>query len=156
MVFAGKADIWEESALGVHAYVINRDPCFDLNVMKLFKTATRILMGVLFGAAGFNHFYNPEFYLKIMPPYLPWHYALVMISGAAEILLGIGLIVPRTSRYAAWGLVLLLIAVFPANIQMAMHPELFPDLPTSVLYLRLPIQGLLVLWAYWYTSAHHF
>lgn len=108
-------------------------------------------MGLLFVAAGLNHFYNPEFYLKIMPPYLPWHYALVLVSGAAEALLGGALIVSRTSRYAAWGLILLLIAVFPANIYMAMHPELFPDLPTAGLYLRLPIQVLLILWAYWYT-----
>ena len=108
-------------------------------------------MGLLFTAAGANHFYNPDFYVRIMPPYLPWHYALVLISGLSEIVLGIALILPRTSRPAAWGLIALLIAVFPANIYMATHPELYPDLPATGLYLRLPLQGLLVVWAYLYT-----
>ena len=86
-----------------------------------------------------------------MPPYLPWHYALVIVSGIAEIVLGIGLLIPQTSTYAAWGLILLLIAVFPANLHMAMNPDLFPTIPAFALWVRLPLQGLLILWAYWYT-----
>ena len=119
--------------------------------MKRFKLVTRILMGLLFVAAGVNHFANPEFYLRIMPPYLPWPFALVVISGVAEVVLGVGLLFSRTKRYAAWGLIALLIAVFPANLHMAAHPELYPDMPAIALYLRLPLQALLVLWAYWYT-----
>lgn len=120
--------------------------------MLLCKLITKIIFGLLFVAAGANHFVNPKFYLDIMPPYLPWHYALVILSGIAEVLLGIGLLIPQTSTYAAWGLILLLIAVFPANLYMAMNPELFPTIPTFALWLRLPLQGLLILWAYWYTT----
>ena len=86
-----------------------------------------------------------------MPPYLPWHFAFVIISGVAEVVLGVGLLIPKTSRYAAWGLIFLLIAIFPANIHMATHPELYPNIPPIALWLRLPLQVLLILWAYWYT-----
>jgi uncharacterized membrane protein len=119
--------------------------------MVSVKLVTKIVLGVLFIAAGANHFINPAFYENIMPPYLPWHYALVIVSGIAEVLLGVGLLIPKTSRYAAWGLILLLIAIFPANIHMATHPELYPNIPPIALWIRLPIQLLLILWAYWYT-----
>jgi uncharacterized membrane protein len=89
--------------------------------------------------------------VRIMPPYLPWHLALVYGSGIAEIVLGAMLLVPRWSRLAAWGLVALLVAVFPANVHMAMNPEAFPDVAPRLLYLRLPLQGVLILWAWWYT-----
>lgn len=119
--------------------------------MDTFKLVTKIIFGVLFIAAGANHFINPKFYLSIMPPYLPWPYTLVMLSGIAEIVLGVGLLIPQSSQYAAWGLILLLIAVFPANIHMAIHPELYPTVPSLMLRMRLPLQVVLVLWAYWYT-----
>jgi uncharacterized membrane protein len=119
--------------------------------MLQFKLITKIIFGVLFIAAGANHFRDPKFYESIMPPYLPWHYALVIISGVAEVILGVGLLIPRFSPYAAWGLILLLIAVLPANIHMATHPELYPTIPPNALWLRLPLQGVLILWAYWYT-----
>ena len=121
--------------------------------MPLFKFVTMIIFGILFVAAGINHFINPKFYEKIMPPYLPWPYALVIISGIAEVVLGVALLIPKTSTYAAWGLILLLIAVFPANLHMTMHPEQFPNIASIFLWLRLPLQGLLILWAYWYTVA---
>lgn len=119
--------------------------------MSKLRLAAKILFALFFVAAGVNHFINPAFYENIMPPYLPWHYALVIISGIAEVALGIGLLIPKTSRYAAWGLILLLIAIFPANIHMATHPELYPNIPPIALWLRLPLQVLLILWAYWYT-----
>lgn len=109
-------------------------------------------MALAFIAAGINHFANTAFYLNIMPPYLPWPYFMVIASGIAEVVLGLGLAIPRTSRTAAWGLIALLVAVFPANIHMAAHPELYPDLPLAALYLRLPLQAVLILWAYWYTG----
>ena len=108
-------------------------------------------MALAYVVAGVNHFANTAFYLNIMPPYLPSPYFLVMASGIAEIVLGIGLVVPRTSRAAAWGLIALLVAVSPANLHMAMHPELYQDIPTELLWIRLPLQLLLVLWAFWYT-----
>ena len=120
--------------------------------MKMLKKATKIIFTVFFVAAGVNHFLDPAFYENITPPYLPWSHALVIISGVAEIVLGLGLLIPRLSQLSAWGIIALLIAVFPANIHMAIHPELYPTIPIAALWLRLPLQGLLVLWAYWYTS----
>lgn len=120
--------------------------------MKMLKKVTRIIFAVLFVAAGINHFVDPRFYVDIVPPYLPWPQALVIVSGIAEMVLGVSLLIPRSSRLAAWGLIALLIAVFPANIHMATHPELYPDIPVIALWLRLPLQALLILWAYWYTG----
>ena len=119
--------------------------------MKIFKIAAKIFFALFFIVAGVNHFIDPPFYLKIMPPYLPWHYELVIISGVAEVALGIGLLVPKLSVYSAWGIILLLVAVFPANIHMATHPEFYPNIPALGLWLRLPLQGVLIAWAFWYT-----
>mgnify|MGYP001285309194 CR=1 FL=1 len=116
------------------------------------KTATRWLFGVLFILAGVNHFLNPGFYVDIMPPYLPWHGALVAISGVAEIALGALLLFRRWSVRAGWGLMVLLVAIFPANLHMAMNPQLYPSISPVALWLRLPLQGLLIAWAYWYTT----
>jgi uncharacterized membrane protein len=112
--------------------------------------AGKLLFATLFLVAGVSHFTSPEFFLKIVPPYLPYHRELVLISGVFEIALGVLLLVPKTSRLAAWGLVALLIAVFPANLYMYQHRELFPY-PAIGLLLRLPVQALLILWAYAYT-----
>ena len=84
------------------------------------------LLAAMFIGVGVTHFTAPGAFLKIVPPYLPWHLALVLVSGAAEILLGVLLLVPATSSLAAWGLIALLIAVFPANIHLYMHQELMP------------------------------
>lgn len=84
-----------------------------------------------------------------MPPYLPWHSQLVFISGIAELLLGFTLLIPTTRKVSARGLIALLIAIFPANLHMALHSELYPIL-ASLLWLRLPLQALLIAWAYWY------
>ena len=119
--------------------------------MPEIKFVAKVIFGLLFIAAGANHFRDPKFYVAIMPPYLPWHHALVMVSGVAEILLGVGLLIPKTSVYSAWGLILLLIAVFPANIHMAIHPDLFSQIPSVALWLRLPLQAVLIAWAYWFT-----
>lgn len=121
--------------------------------MATLKRWLRWLFGLLFVLAGVNHFLRPAFYVRIMPPYLPWHLELVYLSGVFEVLLGAMLLVPRTTRLAAWGLIALLVAVFPANIHMALHPELFPEIPAAALWLRLPLQGVLIAWAFWYTRA---
>jgi uncharacterized membrane protein len=115
------------------------------------KQITRVIYGVLFILAGANHFLNTSFYLSIMPPYLSWHVALVYISGIAEIGLGGLLLSERWSWVAAWGLIALLIAIFPANIRMALHPDLYQWASPRGLWLRLPLQGALIGWAYWYT-----
>lgn len=104
----------------------------------------------LFIIAGIGHFVAPGFYVRMMPPELPAHHALVILSGVIEIALGILLLVPKTSKFAAWGIIALLITVFPANVHVYRHQESFP-LPALLHLLRLPLQGLLILWAYAYT-----
>ena len=104
------------------------------------KRISRRVFGALFVAAGANHFANTSFYAGIMPPYLPWHVGLVYVSGLAEIGLGLMLAMTRFRVGAAWGLVALLIAVFPANLHMALNPELYPRVPEFGLWLRLPLQ----------------
>ncbi|HEV3302682.1 MAG TPA: MauE/DoxX family redox-associated membrane protein [Planctomycetaceae bacterium] len=116
--------------------------------MRIFKTVSRYVLAIFFVGVGITHFTNPDFYLKIVPPYLPWHAVLVEVSGVAEILLGTMLIFPHLQRIAGWGLILL--AVFPANIYVYQHQDLIPG--SSFFHLlRLPLQGVLILWAFWYT-----
>ena len=119
--------------------------------MVALETLTRFVFGAAFVVAGLNHFRNPGFYVGIMPTYLPWPLALVYVSGVAEAVLGALLLFPTWTVLAAWGLIALLIAVFPANVHMAMHPDLYPSVPPTLLLIRLPVQGLLIAWAYWYT-----
>jgi uncharacterized membrane protein len=109
------------------------------------------LLGLLFVGAGTLHLVWPEPFVRAMPPYLSWHLELVYLSGVIEIVLGVLVLVPRCQRPAAWGLVALLVAVFPANVHMALHPDLFPRFSPAVLWARLPLQGLLIAWAYWFT-----
>jgi|HubBroStandDraft_6_1064221.scaffolds.fasta_scaffold04956_2 uncharacterized membrane protein len=118
--------------------------------MRIFKTVSRHVYGIFFIAAGVMHFVRPDFYLKIMPPYLPLHPELVYLSGVFEIALGAMLLVKRLAPLAGWGLILLLIAIFPANIYAYQHQDLIPASPLLHL-LRLPLQAVLILWAYWYT-----
>jgi uncharacterized membrane protein len=120
--------------------------------MRTIKLLLKYLFGLAFVLAGLYHFVNPAFYLRMMPPYLPWHLSLIYLSGFFEVALGLLLLVPNYTRLAAWGLIALLIAVFPANIHMALNPQLFPDLPPLALWLRLPLQVVFIAWAYWFTS----
>ena len=110
-------------------------------------------MGGLYVVAGMGHFMATQMYIRIMPDYLPDHRALVLLSGAAEIAGGVGVMVPQTRRAAAWGIVLLLIAVMPANVWMVHHPERFPGIPLWAMWLRLPLQLPLIWWAWRYTRA---
>jgi uncharacterized membrane protein len=119
--------------------------------MRTLKLLLKFLFGLWFIFAGLNHFINPDFYLRMMPPYLPWHLFLNYLSGFCEMALGLLLLIPKYTRLAAWGLIALLIAVFPANVHMALNPQLFPDIPPVALWLRLPLQAVLILWAYWFT-----
>jgi uncharacterized membrane protein len=118
--------------------------------MTRLKSASKYLLAIFMIGAGTMHFVNPDFYLKIMPPYLPLHRELVYLSGALEAALGLLLLVPRFTRLAAWGIIALLIAVFPANIYLYQHQELLPA-PPLVHLLRLPLQVVFILWAYWHT-----
>lgn len=109
--------------------------------------ASIYLQAFLYIVAGINHFVSPRMYLAIMPPYVPAHRFMVFASGLAEIVLGAGLLFSGTRTLAAWGLILLLLAVFPANIYMATS-ERFHKFPAWLRWLRLPLQGVLIWWAY--------
>jgi uncharacterized membrane protein len=104
------------------------------------------LCGPVFIAAGANHFLNPRFYRAIMPDYMPAHDELVAASGVAEIVGGAALLHPRTRRFGSWWLVATLIAVFPANLHMALHPERYRKFSPAALYARLPVQLLFIAW----------
>jgi uncharacterized membrane protein len=110
-------------------------------------------MGALYITAGALHFLITRRYVAIMPPYLPAPRELVLISGAAEIAGGLGVLAPgpRIRHAAAWGLVALLVAVMPANLQMALKPTAFPSIPAWLLWIRLPLQVPLIYWAWIYT-----
>lgn len=117
------------------------------------KQLWRGILAVAIVIVGITHFAKPEPYVKIMPSYLPYHLELVYISGFFEILGGIGLLVPPVSRAAAWGLIALFIAVFPANINMTVNNIQLEGIPhNQVLYwVRLPFQAVLIAWAWWFT-----
>ena len=109
--------------------------------------AFRWLAAAFYIFAGIAHFRRPDFYLQMMPPWLPAHAALVQISGVAEVAGGIGLLVPRFRQTAGIGLIVLLIAIFPANIQMLLNARARHE-PEVLLWLRLPLQPLLIWWAW--------
>ncbi len=115
------------------------------------QTISRQVLAVFFILAGLNHFLSPSVYLQMIPPYLPWPGGLIAISGVAEIAGGLGVFYPPLRVAAAWGLILLLIAVFPANIQAAISGMSLGGKPIShsVLLLRLPLQLVLIFWVYW-------
>ena len=108
------------------------------------------VMAIFYIVAGINHFVNPKFYLKIIPPALPYPEWLNWISGAAEILLGMALLFTVLQSWAAWGIILLLIAVFPANVYHFQKGWRKKKM-VLILALRLPLQGLLIWWAYGFT-----
>jgi len=124
--------------------------------MRWIKTLLKFVFAGFFIFAGISHFTNEAFFMKIMPDYIPaeLHRPAVLISGLAEIALGVLLLIPRTTSLAAWGLVALLVAVFPANIYAYQHSaEIFPDLDPALHFWRLPFQAVLIAWAFWYTSS---
>ena len=109
------------------------------------------VMAFIYILAGMNHFRNPRLYLKIIPPYFPNPKLLNTISGLAEIFLGITLCIPFLSSYAAWGVIALLIAIFPTHLYMYFDKKVRMGLPKWVLLLRMPLQLGLIYWAYIYT-----
>ncbi len=111
---------------------------------------SRRLLSLFFIGGGINHFVMPKPYERIVPPGLGDPATLVAVSGVAEIAGGVGVLLAPTRRAARWGLIALLIAVFPANLHMARHPEQIPGLriPRLLLWLRLPLQPLMMWWAW--------
>ena len=123
--------------------------------MLLAPARTRVLLAILFTFAGVLHLVQPGRFLAIMPPSLPVPGLLVALSGIAEILGGLGLLVPGTRRVAGWGLILLLIAVFPANVQMLINYRALGVgwWGEALLWARLPIQMVLI-WGVYRGIAH--
>lgn len=122
-------------------------------IVQQNKDTLRNLLAVLMIAAGILHFVIPQPFIKIVPGLLPYPAALVYISGVCEIALGAGLFFPPARRLSAWGLVALFIAVYPANLNMALNHIKLTGIPDSwwVHSIRLPLQFVLIAWAYWYT-----
>ena len=115
------------------------------------RQLVRILLSFAFMSVGITHFTNPEPFVQMMPAYLPFHLELVYISGACEIAGGFGLMLPSTRKWAAYGLLLLLFAVFPANINMAVHEIYLFGMPEEpwLLWARLPLQLVIAALVWW-------
>ena len=113
------------------------------------RTISVSFIALFFLIGGIAHFVWLDTFMSIMPAYLNYHKELVLISGVFELLGAGGILLPRTRRFAGFGLIALAIAVFPANINMALHPENFPQIPASFLYIRLLLQFLFI-WLIWW------
>lgn len=124
---------------------------------RRLKRPLLYVMGGLYVVAGLLHFAVPELYVQIIPPGIPVPLVLVYLSGLAEIMVGIGVLIPSTRQASAWATIALLVAIFPANVYMATHGVVIEGMPGGgdpsalVRWGRLPLQGVLIGWAYWYT-----
>lgn len=123
-----------------------------LNMIFTIEIASIIIMCIFYVGTGIKHFTNPMWFIKIVPPILPYKLSLVYISGFFEILFGIMLLFPNTRYIAAWGLILLLIAVFPANIYLAMTNGAALNTTPQLAWGRLPFQFLFIAIAYWHST----
>ena len=121
-------------------------------INKNIRLLSIIIMSIFYVSVGVNHFTIPEWFLQIVPPRLPYKLELVYISGFLEIILGVMLLIPATRFYAAWGLILLLIAVYPANIYLAQTNGAAMNTTPLVAWGRLPFQFVFIALAYWHTK----
>ncbi|WP_035985482.1 DoxX family membrane protein [Leptolyngbya sp. KIOST-1] len=117
------------------------------------KDRLRVVLAVCMVVAGVLHFVVPQPFIRIVPGFLPAPAMLVYLSGAIEVLLGLGLLVPALQQISAWGLVILFVAVYPANLNMAFNHIQISGIPDTWWFhaFRLPFQFVLIAWAYWYT-----
>lgn len=114
-----------------------------------FKAIARLILSALMATAGVFHFVHPVAFINAVPSYLPNASTLVSVSGVFEVLGAIGLLIPQTRRFSGIGLIALFIAVFPANVNMAIHANRFSEFPPIALWIRLPLQIVLIAWAWW-------
>jgi len=112
------------------------------------RLRARRALAAFFIGAGVNHFVIPRVYKRIVPPGLGDPETLVRVSGVAEVAGGVGVLLPQTRKLAGFGLIVLLAAVFPANVHMARNPEKFEKIPAWALYARLPLQPLMIWWVW--------
>ncbi len=120
---------------------------------KTLKTVSRYIMSLFYVSVGINHFLNPDWFVKIVPPILlEFNYQLVYLSGVCEVMFGLLILIPKARYYAAWGLILTLAAVFPANIYLAQTNGVAMDTTAAVAWYRLPFQTVFILLAYWHRN----
>lgn len=117
------------------------------------KLTGLIAQSALYIAGGVNHFWHSSFYVAIMPTHYLHPLALVYLSGAAEVLCGMGLLLPATRRFASWSIFVMLLVFYDVHVHMVIHPERFPGLPAWALYARLLFQLVLLYWAWFYTRS---
>jgi uncharacterized membrane protein len=115
------------------------------------RRGATILLGIFFCVVGILHFVKTDLFVSAVPSYIPYPIEMVYISGVFEVLGGMGVGLQRFRRWAGLGLIALLVAVFPANINMALHPEAFPSIPPTVLWIRLIFQPVFIVWV-WYCT----
>lgn len=118
---------------------------------EMLRVLSRVFVSLSFVAVGVAHFRSPLFFVAIMPPLVPWPHELVLLSGFFEILGGIGLLVPALRRAAAWGILALLVAVYPANIHMLVNDVYLPDMAEDrwLLWVRMPLQFVIAAGVIW-------
>ena len=116
------------------------------------RTLARTLLSGFFLITGTLHFYTVDFLMRMMPPYIPYPLLVIYVSGVAELGLAIALLFPSCRLISRYVSIALLLAVFPANIHMAQHPELFPEISTAITIARLPFQLAFIAWAWFATS----
>lgn len=109
-----------------------------------------IAMALLYIAAGLAHWIYPKIYRRILPPWVPWKTATVLLSGVLEVLLGILLFFPAWAPYALYGIMAMLLALLPVHGYMLRHADRFPKIPYALLWVRIPLQGVLIAWAWSY------
>lgn len=133
----------------------NPEPPTSLPAEPRIKTILRIILAIAMTAIGIRHFTDPQPFVQIVPAFLPAPLALVYVSGAAEVAGGVGILIPALRRAAGIGLIALYVAVFPANLNMAINHLPLGDnpMPTWALWLRLPFQIVFIAWAYWVAVA---
>ncbi len=122
--------------------------------MHAFKKVSRIILILAYTLAGINHFRVPEFYIAIIPQYIPYPEFMNAAAGVFEIIFGVGLAFSITRKYAAWGIVLMLIAFLPVHINMVMHKPFSVGgavVSPVLAWVRLALQPVLIIWAWWHT-----
>jgi len=119
--------------------------------VKWIKSGLRYLLGALFVFAGINHFRDPDFYINIMPLYMPFHRELVLLSGVTEIVAGAMLFFRPTIRWGAWGIIAMLVVFFTVHIDMIIRADDFANVPLWALYFRIVLQFVFIAWAWWFT-----
>ena len=122
-------------------------------MISKIKTVSIVIMSLFYIVAGINHFINPDWFVRIVPPILPFKAVLVYVSGVFEIVLGSLLIFPKTRFIAGWGLILLLLAVYPANIYVALSNGKAMNITPMMAWGRLPFQFVFIGLAYWHSRA---